>query len=554
MDKYILQDHLPKASTEDSSVTILSISGIDNKAYEGPPSVCHQHLHSNTYETEYPIELPGQRSIHGDVEKDGLSGGCRISLDAAPVSKGCQDTLKLQKDLADGQKQLEITCQVLAALLISLVHLGIGTTYGFSGVMLPELTDRGTSDLFLDESQAAFFSSLSDLGGFFGSVLSMALLMRLGHRVLLLLGLPISACAWLGLAFAQTPTMLQTMRFIVGLTGSFTLPAGNMYILEVSHKTLRGLLFGLVTTSRQAGVLFVYAIGSLGLGWRTTALICSGVAILPVVGLLFLPNSPRWLITQGLFTEAQKSLTFYRGALYDSEPEMNAIMDQVGENGPEKNSIRAQLRIMTEPSTLKTLLLLLFISLLYNFSGYNVLIAYIVPILQSASIDMDAYVSAMLIGAVRVAGTVIHLTVVDRMGRKPLLVSSYVSCALCIACLGGYFYFQSISGYVNYFGWVPLTSLVIFVLFTGVGQPVIFILQGELLPTSFRATGVSLILCLVFLGSFTAIRTYSLASAFMGEHGTFWLYGGVCFVIALVSAVSLPETRGRSLEEITQRK
>lgn len=112
MDKYILQDHLPKASTEDSSVTILSISGIDNKAYEGPPSVCHQHLHSNTYETEYPIELPGQRSIHGDVEKDGLSGGCRISLDAAPVSKGCQDTLKSQKDLADGQKQLEITCQV----------------------------------------------------------------------------------------------------------------------------------------------------------------------------------------------------------------------------------------------------------------------------------------------------------------------------------------------------------------------------------------------------------------------------------------------------------
>lgn len=382
----------------------------------------------------------------------------------------------------------------------------------------------------------------------------MALLMRLGHRVLLLLGLPISACAWLGLAFAQTPMMLQTMRFIVGLTGSFTLPAGNMYILEVSHKTLRGLLFGLVTTSRQAGVLFVYAIGSLGLGWRTTALICSGVAILPVVGLLFLPNSPRWLITQGHFNEAQKSLTFYRGAFYDSEPEMNAIMDQVGENGPEKNSIRAQLRIMTEPSTLKTLLLLLFISLLYNFSGYNVLIAYIVPILQSASIDMDAYVSAMLIGAVRVAGTVIHLTVVDRMGRKPLLVSSYVSCALCIACLGGYFYFQSISGYVNYFGWVPLTSLVIFVLFTGVGQPVIFILQGELLPTSFRATGVSLILCLVFLGSFTAIRTYSLASAFMGEHGTFWLYGGVCFVIALVSAVSLPETRGRSLEEITQRK
>lgn len=395
---------------------------------------------------------------------------------------------------------------------------------------------------------------MADLGGFFGSVLNMALLMRLGHRVLLLLSLPISACAWLGAAFAHTPAMLQTMRFIVGLTGSFTLPAGNMYILEVSHKKLRGLLFGLVTTSRQAGNLLIYAIGSLGLGWRTTTLICAGVAILPVPGLLFLPNSPRWLITQGLLSEAQKSLTFYRGALYDSEPEMNAIMEQIGENGPEKNSIMAQLRMMADPSTLKTLLLLLFISLLYNFTGYNVLIAYIVPILQSANIPMDAYVSAMLIGAVRVAGTVVHLAVVDRMGRKPLLVLSYVSCAFCIACLGGYFFVQNTSGYVNSFNWVPLTSLVIFVFFTGVGQPVIFILQGELLPTSLRATGVSLILCLVFLGSFTAIRTYSLALAFMGEHGTFWLYGGVCLVIAVVSVLGLPETRGRSLEEITERK
>lgn len=112
MSKYILQNRLPKTSIEDSSVVILSVSGIDNKAYEGPLSVDPQRPHSDALEIEYGIEPPVQRSVRGDTAQDRISGGCRVSLDPAPASNGCQDALSSQKDLEDGQKHLEITCQV----------------------------------------------------------------------------------------------------------------------------------------------------------------------------------------------------------------------------------------------------------------------------------------------------------------------------------------------------------------------------------------------------------------------------------------------------------
>lgn len=394
---------------------------------------------------------------------------------------------------------------------------------------------------------------MADLGGFFGSALGTVLLLKFGQRVSLLLGLPVTAGAWCVLVFSQTPTLIQSMRFVVGLTGSFMLPAGTMYMLEISHKKLRGLLFGIVTTSRQAGVLFVYAVGCLNLGWRYTGLVCAGVSLVPVIGLFFLPNSPRWLVTHGRVDEAEKALTFYRGKLYDRKHEINAILDQVGQNARQNNGFLAQLRIMREPSTMRTLAVLIFISLLCNFSGYTVLVAYAVPILQSANVNLDVYVSAVVIGAARVGGTLVHLTVVDKMGRKPLLISAYTVCGLSMAVLGCFLYIRDNFGYeyVDHIGWIPLASLVIFVFFTGVGQPVVFILQGELLPTAFRAAGVSIVMILVFLGSFAAIRTYSLMSAVMGEYGAFWFYGGICLTIATVGCLALPETSGRSLEEIT---
>ncbi|XP_037801192.1 facilitated trehalose transporter Tret1-2 homolog isoform X2 [Penaeus monodon] len=547
MDNYCSEAEGRGVPARESTATVFAFSGRDNHGFEGESDNLKQPLPPGR--DDFNIRM----TDHETESRSPTGGGEGLQH---PSGDKWQDSATSKKVPLDDEEQPKVTCQMVAALVMSLTQLAIGTIYGFPGVTLPELTDPNTADLFLDTTQAASYGSMADLGGFFGSALGTVLLLKFGQRVSLLLGLPVTAGAWCVLVFSQTPTLIQSMRFVVGLTGSFMLPAGTMYMLEISHKKLRGLLFGIVTTSRQAGVLFVYAVGCLNLGWRYTGLVCAGVSLVPVIGLFFLPNSPRWLVTHGRVDEAEKALTFYRGKLYDRKHEINAILDQVGQNARQNNGFLAQLRIMREPSTMRTLAVLIFISLLCNFSGYTVLVAYAVPILQSANVNLDVYVSAVVIGAARVGGTLVHLTVVDKMGRKPLLISAYTVCGLSMAVLGCFLYIRDNFGYeyVDHIGWIPLASLVVFVFFTGVGQPVVFILQGELLPTAFRAAGVSIVMILVFLGSFAAIRTYSLMSAVMGEYGAFWFYGGICLSIATVGCLALPETSGRSLEEITTGK
>lgn len=378
-------------------------------------------------------------------------------------------------------------------------------------------------------------------------------LVRLGQRATLLVGLPLTTAAWLGLAFADLVWLIQALRFVLGVTTGFAAPATGLYILEISHKKSRGVFFGVLGTVRQMGFLFVYALGSTTLGWRNVSLVCAGVTLVPFVALFYLPNAPRWLVTQGRVEEAEKSLVFFRGKRYDSTPELKAITDQVGQKAEQNNGFITQIQLMLEPATLRTLALLIAVSVLSSLSGYIIVTTFTVPILQSTQADLNAYVSTIIVGAVRVGGTLVHLAVVDRIGRKPLLVSSYILGTLCVAGLGGYFYIQNTSGDASHLGWLPLTSMVVLIFCMGIGQPVVSIVQGELLPTAVRASGVSLILILMFLAGFVLVQTFPLLSGALGEHGAFWIYSGASFAV-VVGGLCLPETRGRSLEEISGRR
>ncbi|XP_027233197.2 facilitated trehalose transporter Tret1-2 homolog [Penaeus vannamei] len=522
-----------KASGDDRVVQ----KGIDNVAYEqtdthyGDESSCRY--------------IQGEFSLDGENKPD-------VRKDSPHREQGTGQDGKAA-DENEGQK-VKYTWQVVATLVMSLIHLSVGTIYGYPGVMLPELTDPSTTDIFLSTNEAALFSSLSSLGAGFGAILGGVFLVRLGQRTTLLIGVPLTAAAWLGLAFAGVPWLIHAMRCVLGITTGFIAPATGIYILEISHKKSRGVFYGVLTTVRQMGFLCVYALGSSDLGWRNVSLVCAGIALVPFLALFFLPNAPRWLVTQNRVEEARKSLAFFRGKDYDSTSELKAITDQVGQHAEQNKSFITQVKMMMEPATLRTLALLVVISVLSTLSGYIIVTTYTVTILQSTQGDLDAYISTIIIGAVRVGGTLVHLAVIDRFGRKPLLVASFALGTLCVAGLGGYFYIQNTTGDASYLGWLPLTCMVVLIFCMGIGQPVVSIVQGELLPTTVRAAGVSLIMILLFLAGFVLIQTYPLLSGALGEHGAFWLYSGASLALVLVGGLRLPETRGRSLEEISGRR
>ncbi|KAG0722670.1 Sugar transporter ERD6-like 12 [Chionoecetes opilio] len=240
-------------------------------------------------------------------------------------------------------------------MVMALIQIEAGTVFCFSGITLPQLTDTATQDLFLEPHQAALFGSLVNLGAMAGTCLSCPLLVRHGQRTTLLLGLPLSLLAWFTLVFSQSIWLLQMARFILGLTMCLLTPAANLYLLEISHRKIRGRLLGTMTLSRNLGGLVVILIGSLSLTWRQVGLVCSILSVLPILGIYFLPNSPRWLVTQNRVDEARSSLTFFRNKDYDPEPELQAIMEQVESRTGTGDGIWSQMKMLFQSQTLNTI-------------------------------------------------------------------------------------------------------------------------------------------------------------------------------------------------------
>ncbi|XP_069952342.1 facilitated trehalose transporter Tret1-2 homolog [Cherax quadricarinatus] len=366
----------------------------------------------------------------------------------------------------------------------------------------------------------------------------------------LLVILPIAVVSWLILALSPTVWLLLTSRTFLGITMGIMAIASLLYTIEISHKNIRGILSGANYLARLLGFLVVSALGVSKLDWRQMGFVFSGVSAVPFFCLFFLPNSPRWLVTQGRLSEAQKALVFFRGKHYDCEPELLDITQQINNVSRKTNNCYQQARLLFETETINIFLLMTFLTFLLSMTGCYALLTYLVPIFQAAEANLDPFISAIIFCIIRVFGTLVHLCVVDRLGRKPLILISYCLCSLCMAIYGMYFYIHG-TGITSGMGWIPITATMIFIFFIGVGQPAFSILCGELLPTSCRSVGNSIFVLVLMTGTFIASYTYPMTIEALGQHGTFWVFSGVCAVITFVSAVCLPETRGRSLEEIT---
>jgi len=392
--------------------------------------------------------------------------------------------------------------------------------------------------------------SLLNIGAMVGSVSSGPLMVWLGQRMTLLCTLPVAAFGWFLLAFSSQVWPMQVARILLGIVvGVFGGPSAN-FVAEISHSSVRGRLTGLVDLFRQLGFLFVYVIGSSGLTWRETCIVCGIVTtIIPFGALWFLPNSPRWLATKSRNDEARRSLKFYRGEEYCIDVELTEISNQL-KSSNKGSSVKNQLKTLQEHSIVKRMILLCFLFFAYQFTGNFSMIMFSVTIFQSVEGSFNEYTSTIIVGIVRVFAVLSYILVADRVGRRPTLISSLVLSSLSIGSLGGYFYFQSAGYSVDSIHWMPLVTLAVFIYFTCVAEPVLILLRGELLPTAVRSLGVSIIYIFFFSGAFLVSYLFPLMMNDTGAHGTFWTYALDSCLMAVVVAMFIPETKSKSLEDI----
>ena len=392
--------------------------------------------------------------------------------------------------------------------------------------------------------QGAIVSSLL-VGAMIGALACGPLSDRFGRRIVILVAAIVFGVGALVAALAPNVATLVGGRVILGLAVGMASVVVPLYIAEMAPSDVRGALVTLNQLMITIGILVAYGVNSATAPFEAWSW-ALGIALVPAValgvGMIFLPESPRWLMTQGAVDRARTVLGTLRTEDEQVEREMREIQEA---ESHEEGGWRELLAPWVWP--------LVLVGLLFNFfgqaSGINTIIYFAPTILERTAFAAAASILATVgIGVVNVLMTVVGLALVDRVGRRPLLLSGIVGMALSLVALGSVFFFASLSGAQ---AWVALACLIVYIASFAVSIGVlIFLIPPEIFPLRVRGKAMGLALLINWGSNFVISLTFLPLLESIGEAATFWLYGGLNVIYLLFAFFFIPETKNRTLEEI----
>lgn len=367
---------------------------------------------------------------------------------------------------------------------------------------------------------------------------------RFGRRNIVILAAVVFGVGAIVAGLAPTAIVLVVGRIILGLAVGLASVIVPLYIAEISPPDIRGLLVALNQLMITVGILLSYVVGyafASSENWRAMLLIAVVPAIALLVGMIFMPESPRWLVANRSTDRARTVLRRIRGT--------SDVEGELGEIEEAERQEEAGWRELLQPWLRPVLVVGILLNFLGQASGINTVIYFAPTILETTGFEASASILATAgIGVVNVVMTVVGMSLVDRAGRKTLLLFGLVGMALSLGVLGLAFLLPGLSGVVGY---VALACLVIYIASFAVSiGVVIFIIPSEIFPLKVRGSAMSICL-LTNWGSNFAIATVFLSLLdIFGRSATFWLFTFMCVVFWLFTFFFIPETKGRSLEEI----
>ncbi|CAG9569203.1 unnamed protein product [Danaus chrysippus] len=398
--------------------------------------------------------------------------------------------------------------------------------------------------------QESWIGSLLVLGGLLGPLITVPLSNRIGRRYIIMSSNIPLLLGWLLAGVASDLATLYAARIMWGCATGMQFATVPLYIGEIAEDKIRGSLSALFLLFINIGFLLAYSIGPYSSYWGLTA--TGGILSLFYIPFTwYIPETPFFLVYKGKTEEAIKVLKQLRGKSKE------AVQDEV-----DGLQAMVQREFKTEPSVkdlwatsgnLKALGICVFLAMLLQLSGIDVLLFYMEELLEKVGTKISASDGTIIMGVVQVVTSCITPLVVDRLGRKLLMWTTSLGLSIFLSIIGIYALLDSHFKYnVEPYAFLPLLCLVIYmVLFTlGVG-PVPWVLVGEMFPPRSKclASGVASFMC--WLAGFIWTRFFREVAASSGMYTAFWVLSVCCF-LGFIFSVSplLPETKGKTFDEI----
>jgi SP family galactose:H+ symporter-like MFS transporter len=452
------------------------------------------------------------------------------------VDQHSSSGLTMQATSAEGSVSARATVVLTAAV----AALG-GMLFGFdisviSGAMLFLRTDFHLSDLQLE-----FAVSIALAGALLGSALAGYSTDRWGRRwMLVVTALGFGLFSVLS-GLATGLVSFSVARFFVGACIGIASLVVPLYIAEMAPARIRGALVSLNQLAITVGISVAYIVDyelADSRNWRWMFISAVVPAIIFLIGMIFLPESPRWLARKGFRERALKN--FRRlGRGEEAEAELAEVENTLQE---EQEGFRS----LFLPGFRVAVLVGIGLAIFQQIAGINTIIYYAPEILRMSGYPSAkaAILATAIIGVANVLVTVVSIALVDRLGRRFLLLLSTAGMTVSLGLVGlafhrhadGMVVFYEVIGYVVSFG-------------IGLG-PVMWLLISEIYPTKIRGKAMSLATLSVWGSNWVVAGTFLSLIRAAGPAGTFWIYACICVAAFLFCYTFVPETKGRTLEEI----
>jgi sugar porter (SP) family MFS transporter len=383
------------------------------------------------------------------------------------------------------------------------------------------------------------------LGAVLGAVIAGWASEALGRRRSTLIAGCIYTVGALLCALAPSVGVLIAARFVLGLAvgcASFVAP---MYIAELAPKRIRGGMVSFNQLAIVSGILIAYIVNFALKGapseWRWMLGLGAIPGLILAIGMVALPESPRWLVKRGREDEARDVLDRAREG--DVDEEMGEIKEVVQKEG----SLRDILADAVRPMLVIGLALAIFQQLI----GINTVIYYAPTILKSAGVATSGAIQqTVFIGLTNLVFTVLAVLLLDRLGRRALLLTGTAGCVVALIALGAYFASPTLQ---HSAGWLALTSLIVYIASFAIGLgPVFWLMISEIFPLHLRGPAMAACTVANWAFNFAISFTFLTLTHAITKQGTFWLYAGLGVIALWFFATRVPETRGRTLEEIEE--
>ncbi|XP_049828126.1 facilitated trehalose transporter Tret1-like [Schistocerca gregaria] len=445
--------------------------------------------------------------------------------------------------------------QLPAALAASLACLNAGLLMGWSSPVLPRLMSNA-SHIAVSADESSWLGSVGILGMVAPSLLAVVLVDTVGRRRLLLTtALPFLVSA-LWQRFASTYWELLTALCVGSIGTGISVTTMPMYAVEIAQDHTRGRLVAFGPLMLGVGALLM-TIVSLNVSFFSMTEFMMACSILFVAIFWWMPESPYFLVAKHRKEEALKALMKLRGTYSadDALDEVQAIQRAVDERTQREISAADSLReLRKNAGARRAFLVSLAVSALVALCGCDALLSTSTSVLEDSTSPLDPGLSATAVSAVRAASAGACLLLLERLGRRPLLLLCFGGCALSSAAIGVYFYLKTYSSpqVVASIYWLPLTSLLLFcVSFDMGGYPLVWVLPNDVMPASMRGLCNS---CVSVVSSALAFTLTKLAQGVSGAgapFAPFWVFAACALAGLSFTLYFIPETKGRSLMDIS---